>query len=442
MFENKEIQTEKVLIVGVDVGIRKSEIDIDSSMKELEELAEAAGAEVVGEVVQKRDRIDAVFYVGKGKAEEIRNAAEELDVDTVIFNNELSGAQIRNLEKAVDKKIIDRTSLILDIFARRATSREGKLQVELAQLKYRLPRLVGFSNHLSRLGGGIGTRGPGEQKLEIDRRHILGKIHDIEKQIRELEKVRAMKRKKRIESNTPIVAIVGYTNAGKSTLLNSLIKKDEDYDSEKDVFVKDMLFATLETNLRKGSLPSGREFILTDTVGFVSKLPTKLVEAFKGTLEEVKYADVLLHVLDITNQDLELQMKTTMDILKDLDCLDKPIITVLNKCDKNESFELMYKIDDPKIMISAKTGYNLDQLLEIVEEHIPEKYEKIKFMLPYDESGLMSVIFDEKGVESIDYQQEGIEIVALVGEKVKSKYRKYIVGYREGDELDEFGEEL
>lgn len=438
LFENKENHRERVLVVGVDVGIRKSDIDIESSMKELEELAEAAGAEVIGSVVQKRERIDAVFYVGKGKAEEIRNAAEELDVDTVIFNNELSGAQIRNLEKAMDRKILDRTSLILDIFANRAASREGKLQVELAQLKYRLPRLVGFSNHLSRLGGGIGTRGPGEQKLEIDRRHILGRIHDIEKQIRELEKVRSMKRKQRIESNTPIVAIVGYTNAGKSTLLNSLIKSDEDYGPEKDVFVKDMLFATLETSLRKGTLPGGREFILTDTVGFVSKLPTKLVEAFKGTLEEVKYADVLLHVLDITNEDLELQMKTTMDILRDLDCLDKPIITVLNKCDKNEGYELMYSIEDPKIMISAKTGYNLDKLLEMIEEHIPEKYHRIKFLLPYDESGLMSIIFGDKGVESIEYKQEGIEILASVSEKTKSKYRKYVIEGMEEEVEEEF----
>lgn len=438
LFENKENHRERVLVVGVDVGSRKSDIDIDSSMKELEELAEAAGAEVLGSVVQKRERIDTVFYVGKGKAEEIRNASEELEVDTVIFNNELSGAQIRNLEKAIDRKILDRTSLILDIFANRAASREGKLQVELAQLKYRLPRLVGFSNHLSRLGGGIGTRGPGEQKLEIDRRHILGRIHDIEKQIRELEKVRAMKRKQRIESNVPIVAIVGYTNAGKSTLLNSLIKNDEDYEPEKDVFVKDMLFATLETSLRKGTLPGGREFILTDTVGFVSKLPTKLVEAFKGTLEEVKYADVLLHVLDITNEDLELQMKTTMDILRDLECLDKPIITVLNKCDKNESYELIYSIEDPKIMISAKTGKNLDKLLEMIEEHIPEKYQKIKFLLPYDESGLMSVIFGDKGVEVIDYKQEGIEILASVSEKTKSKYRKYVIEGMEEEVEEEF----
>ena len=333
---------ERVLVVGVD--LKNAKYDIDNSMDELEELVKAANGEVIERIIQKKDRIDATFYIGKGKAEEIKNYCYELDIDTVVFNDELSPAQIRNLENIIEKKIIDRTNLILDIFAKRATSKEGKLQVELAQLKYRLPRLIGLRDYLSREGGGIGTRGPGEMKLETDRRHILREIGNIEKQLDEIEKVREVKRKKRIDSNLPVVALVGYTNAGKSTLMNKILEYSEDFDEGKEVFVYDMLFATLDTTLRRGKLLNGQDFLITDTVGFVSKLPTHLIEAFKGTLEEVKYADLLLHIVDASNSDLDIQIKTTYDILKDLDVLDKPIVTVFNKIDIAEIDKLVYDL--------------------------------------------------------------------------------------------------
>ena len=277
--KEENINMEKVLIIGVELN--NDVTPIENSLDELEELVNAAGGLVVARLSQKMNAINAAHFIGKGKAEEIKNYCDELDITTVVFNDELSGAQLRNLEKMINKKIVDRTNLILDIFANRASSKEGKLQVKLAQLKYRLPRLVGFSDYLSRTGGGIGTRGPGEQKLETDRRHILREIDNIEKELRIVEKNRSVKRKRREDSNLPIVALVGYTNAGKSTLLNKIIELNDDSEETKQVFVKDMLFATLDTSLRRGKLPNGQAFLLTDTVGFVSKLPTKLIEAFK-----------------------------------------------------------------------------------------------------------------------------------------------------------------
>lgn len=416
---------EKVLIVGVDLDSKK-DIDIESSMMELKELVYAAGGVVVGEVVQNRDRIDSAFYIGKGKAEEIALACDELDIDTVVFNNELTGAQIRNLEKIINKKIIDRTNLILDIFARRATSKEGRLQVELAQLKYMLPRLTGLGEQLSRTGGGIGTRGPGEQKLETDRRHISRRIADIEKELRELENVRMVKRKKRQESEIPIVALVGYTNAGKSTLLNTLIRYDEEYTQDKEVFVKDMLFATLDTTLRKSSLPNGQSFLITDTVGFVSQLPTKLVEAFKGTLEEINYADLLLHVVDMTNKDLNIQIKTTLKILKELDVLDKPIITVFNKADIAEN-EIITDIDGPKIAISAKTGYNIDLLLQMIQDNLPQKFYNVNLLIPYSEGSLSNYLFDNTKVSKFDYRDDGILITTILDSTDYARYKRFIL---------------
>jgi len=416
---------EKVLIVGVDLD-SKTDIDIESSMTELKELVYAAGGVVVGEVVQNRDKIDSAFFIGKGKAEEIALACDELDIDTVVFNNELTGAQIRNLEKIINRKIIDRTNLILDIFARRATSKEGRLQVELAQLKYMLPRLTGLGEQLSRTGGGIGTRGPGEQKLETDRRHISRRIADIEKELKELENVRKIKRKKRQESEIPIVALVGYTNAGKSTLLNTLIRYDEEYTQDKEVFVKDMLFATLDTTLRKSSLPNGQSFLITDTVGFVSQLPTKLVEAFKGTLEEINYADLLLHVVDMTNKDLNIQIKTTLKILKELDILDKPIITVFNKADIAQN-EIITDIDGPKIAISAKTGYNIDLLLRMIQDNLPQKFYSVDLLIPYSEGALSNYLFDNTKVSRFDYRDDGILIATILDNMDYERYKRFIV---------------
>lgn len=416
---------ERVLIVGADLST--DVINIENSMDELEELVEAADGEVVARIVQKRERIHPALFIGKGKVEETKNYCEELDISTVVFNDELSGAQLRNLEKIIDKKIVDRTTLILDIFSTRANSKEGKLQVKLAQLQYRLPRLVGFRDYLSREGAGIGTRGPGEQKLETDRRHILREIDNIEKTLKEAEKSRDIKRRQRQNSNLPIVALVGYTNAGKSTLLNTIINLDKD-EEKKNVFVKDMLFASLDTSLRKATLPNGQTFLLTDTVGFVSKLPTKLIEAFKGTLEEVKYADLLLHVVDASSEDLDIQIKTTYGILGDLQVLQKPIITVFNKTDKIEKSNLVYdnKFVNNKLFVSAKYEENIEKLLLLVEELLPQKYEKVTLVFPYDEQALLSYFMSNYNVEDIEYMEEGTKIEVDINKIDMEKYQQFI----------------
>lgn len=421
-----EESKERILVVGIDLG--EKDFDIEDSMKELEELVEAANGQVIERIVQRREKINAAYYIGKGKANEIKNYCYELNIDTVVFNDELSPAQIKNLENIIERKIIDRTNLILDIFAKRASSKEGQLQVELAQLKYRLPRLVGLRDYLSREGGGIGTRGPGEQKLETDRRHILREIDNIEKQLKDIKRTRDVKRKRREKTQLPIVALVGYTNAGKSTLLNKIIELNENYDEGKKVFVYDMLFATLDTSLRKGRLPNGQSFLITDTVGFVSKLPTDLVEAFKGTLEEVKYADLLLHVVDASNKNLDLQMATTYNILKDLKVIDKPIITVFNKMDKVEDRQLIYdtKYVDKKIFTSAKNGKNIDKLLDMIQENIPINYIDTILVIPYDKQDVLSHILDNYNVEYIEHKEEGTEIKVELSSIDYEKYFNYI----------------
>lgn len=421
------INMERVLIIGVELD--SDIIDIENSLDELEELVKAAGGVVISRLVQKKDNINPAYFIGKGKAEEIKNYCEELDITTVVFNDELSGAQLRNLEKIIDKKIVDRTNLILDIFANRANSKEGKLQVKLAQLKYRLPRLIGFRDYLSREGGGIGTRGPGEQKLETDRRHILREVDNIERQLKEVEKNRGIKRKKREESSLPIVALVGYTNAGKSTLLNKIIELNEDYEESKQVFVKDMLFATLDTSLRRGELPNGQPFLITDTVGFVSKLPTRLIEAFKGTLEEVKYADLLLHVVDASNKDLDIQIQTTFDILSELEVLDKPIITVFNKMDKVDIGNLIYdnKYVDNKIFISAKNGTNLDKLLYQIEELLPQQFNEVTLKIPYDKQNIVNYIMGNYQVNKLEYVEDGTIMNFKINHIDKKRYGDYIV---------------
>ncbi|WP_069649368.1 GTPase HflX [Caloranaerobacter ferrireducens] len=419
-------EDERVLLVGVDLQ-KKSQISIESSMKELEELVKAAGGIPISSIVQKRNKIDSSYFIGKGKVEEIKLYCDELDIDTVVFNDELSGMQIRNIENIVERKIIDRTTLILDIFANRATTKEGKLQVELAQLKYRLPRLVGLGKSLSRTGAGIGTRGPGEKKLEIDRRHILRRISEIERQLQEVKKVREVKRKRRDKSSLPIVALIGYTNAGKSTLLNTILNIcGEDFEN-KEVFAYDMLFATLETTLRRAKLPNGHDFLITDTVGFVSKLPTHLIEAFKGTLEEIKYADLLLHVVDCTNKDLDIQIKTTLDIIKDLKVSDKPIITVFNKVDKIKDEDLVYNISGPKLFISAKEGKNIDKLLNMIQDYFSKKYYKVALLVPYSDLDIMSKFFDTAKVEEYIYQENGVLIKTVLDEANYNKYSKYVV---------------
>nr|WP_202601617.1 GTPase HflX [Clostridioides difficile] len=405
---------------------KNDDIDTNESMEELKELTKAAGAEVVGSLIQNKHSVDAAYYIGKGKVEEIRAYSDSLDATLVIFNDELSGAQIRNIENVVGRKVIDRTTLILDIFAQRALSKEGKLQVELAQLKYRLPRLYGMGGEMSRTGAGIGTRGPGEQKLEIDKRHILNKAADIRRELKEVKKNRETQRVKRLKSNIPIVALVGYTNAGKSTLLNELIKTHKDYEQEKEVFVKDMLFATLDVTLRKALLPNKKEFLVVDTVGFVSKLPHDLVEAFKATLEEVQYANLILHVIDATNTSYELQKSTTEGVLKELGVNDKKHILVYNKVDKLE-LDIYPKSQEDIVYISAKQGINMDKLLNMIEIALMENTYSVSLMLPYERGDIFSRIKDKYNVENFEYGESGITLDADLDEEDFNIYREYIL---------------
>lgn len=423
----KDTNLERVLIVGVE--LYSDTIDIDSSMDELQELVNAAGGVVISRVIQKKEGIHPAHFIGKGKAEEIKNYCEEMDITTVVFNDELSGAQLRNLEAMIDKKIVDRTNLILDIFANRASTSEGKLQVKLAQMKYRLPRLIGFSDYLSRTGGGIGTRGPGEQKLETDRRHILREIDNIQKQLKEVEQIRDIKRKKREESSLPIIALVGYTNAGKSSLLNRLIEYNDESVEKKQVYVEDMLFATLDTSLRRSKLLNGQIFLITDTVGFVSKLPTRLIEAFKGTLEEVKYADLLIHVVDASNKDLDIQIKTTIQILKDLEVLDKPMITVFNKMDKIDIHDVIYdnELIEHKVFISAKNDINIEKLMKLIQEHLPQQYRSVTLKIPYDKQQLINYFMRDYDIKHVEYHEDGTLLKLTIDQIDYDKYKDLII---------------
>ncbi|WP_419742095.1 GTPase HflX [Paraclostridium dentum] len=420
---------EKALLVGLNIttNVKKvDDIDINESMEELKELAKAAGAEVVGSIIQNRPAREAAFYIGKGKVEEIRAYCESLDATVVIFNDELSGAQIRNIEELVQRKVIDRTTLILDIFAQRALSKEGKLQVELAQLKYRMPRLYGMGGEMSRTGAGIGTRGPGEQKLEVDKRHILNKMADIRQELRDVKKNRDTQRAQRLKSNIPIVALVGYTNAGKSTLLNELIKTHKDYSVEKEVLSKDMLFATLDVTLRKALLPNKREFLVVDTVGFVSKLPHDLVEAFKATLEEVHYADLIVHVVDATNDSFEIQENTTKNVLKELDANDKPTIMAYNKIDRLD-LDIYPKNQENTVYISAKQGINMDKLIDMIQNALMENTYKVNLLLPYDKGDVFNKLKNKYNIEKFEYVENGIELTVDLDEEDYNIYKSYII---------------
>lgn len=420
---------ERALCVGLNItqNTRRmnNDVSIEDSINELEELAKAAGAEVVGSLIQNRPTIDTATYLGSGKIEEIKNYAESLDATMVVFNDELSGAQTRNIEKIIGKKIIDRTTLILDIFAQRANSREGKLQVELAQLRYRLPRLHGLGAQMSRTGAGIGTRGPGEQKLEKDKRHILNRAAVIRKELKEVVKHRDTQRAQRTKNQMPIVALVGYTNAGKSTLLNELIKTHPDYELEKEVFVKDMLFATLDVTLRKAILPNKREFLVVDTVGFVNKLPHDLVDAFKATLEEVTYADLILHVVDATNDNSDIQEVTTKSVLKDLKADDKKTITVYNKIDKL-NLDIYPKNQDDLVYISAKKGINMDKMMKMIQDSIMDDTYEVNLMLPFDKGDIFNTIKSKYVIDKFEYTGEGIDLIVSLDEEDFNRYKEFI----------------
>ncbi|MDI3478562.1 MAG: GTPase [Thermoanaerobacterium sp.] len=402
---------EKAVLVGVIIND-----DDNESMDELKELAETAGAEVVGVMTQSRTNIDRTSYIGKGKLMELKEFVDNMDIDLVIANDELSGSQIKNIEEAIDRKVIDRTSLILDIFAKRAKSAEGMLQVELAQLKYRLPRLQGLGNDLSRLGGGIGTRGPGETKLETDRRYIRERIKAIEGKLEDLKRHRELLRGRRRKNKIPVVAIVGYTNAGKSTLMNAL--------TDSSVYVEDKLFATLDPTARKLELPSGRDVILIDTVGFIRKLPHDLVESFKSTLEESKYADVLLHVIDITSKDIKHKIEVVENVLRDLEAIDKPIINVYNKSDL---LEYMPVNKDNEIYISAKEMIGIDELLKAIDNVAYKDLFVLDFYFPYNKNREYLFLKRNSKILKEEYDEKGIKIKAQVGAAEKNILRDFII---------------
>lgn len=410
---------ERVITVGTDIGAYPN--SLETSMKELDELCYADGAEVIGQMTQNLEKFNPKYLIGKGKVKEIKEMAENLEADAIVFNDELTGIQLRNLEETIKKKVVDRTNLILDIFALRASTYEGKLQVELAQLEYQLPRLLGIKGW-SRTGGGIGTRGPGEQIIETDRRRLLREIDKIKEKLNKAKKTRDTTRSKRMNSKIPTVSLVGYTNAGKSTILNR-IKEDD----SKEVFVKDMLFATLDPNSRKARLLSGREFIISDTVGFVSKLPTKLIEAFKSTLEEIKYSDLIVHVIDASSKDLEIAYDTTMNILQEIGIKDKKILTVFNKSDKIDlnSTTIPLKIKSQKIYISAKNDPDMNKLLKSIEENLPEQYIYTKLNFPYDDTDILYKLIERFDLKPI-YKENFIEIELSLSKKEYNKLKRYV----------------
>ena len=418
--DNNEIITEeryRVLLVGLQ---RKE--DITYSMNELAGLAEAANADVLGKVIQTLEKPNTATLIGKGKVEEVAELVRNMDADTVIFNDELSGAQLRNLEDALGVRVIDRTILILDIFAARAESREGKLQVELAQLKYRMPRLIGFGKSLSRLGGGIGTRGPGEKKLGTDRRHIERRMDDIKEELVQLRKTRSVQRSKREKSSIPVVALVGYTNSGKSALMNRLLSETDK--EEKSVMERDMLFATLDTKQRSIKLDTNHEFILVDTVGFVSKLPHSLVEAFKATLEEVLYADLLLHVVDASYEENKFHIDVTNRVIDEIGAGDREKVTVFNKIDLNPDFEPP-ATGTEQLFVSAKENINIDKLIETIKSRVFADKVSTQLLIPYDRGDISSYLCEKALIKSMDYEADGTRITLEMNQEDYQRLKKY-----------------
>lgn len=408
----------RAILVGVQLGE-----DISYSMEELWALAEAAGVDVAGEMIQNKERPNTATYIGKGKVDELAEMCVAMEVDTVIFNDELSGMQLRNLEDRLDVRVIDRTILILDIFASRAVSREGKLQVELAQLQYRLPRLTGFGKSLSRLGAGIGTRGPGEKKLETDRRHITKRMDEIKKELAEVKGSRNTQRARRQKSGIPVVALVGYTNSGKSALMNRLLQLTDK--EEKSVFEKDMLFATLDTAQRNVKLDTNQEFILIDTVGFVSKLPHSLVKAFKATLEEVAYADLLLHVVDVSYPDHDFHISVTNSVLKEIGAGQKDKLMIYNKIDIAEEMSLPHNGEEI-LYISATRGDNIDKLVQRIKERLFSDRIIVSMIVPYDRGEVSSYLCDKCRVIRMDYKENGTEFDVEISNQDYGRLEQFI----------------
>lgn len=416
--ENNEQKQERVILAGVHRGQKDILWDTtEESMHELGELVKTAGGVVAGEMVQNKADIETATYMGEGKLEELKTAAEALEADTVVFDDELSPVQMRNITDYLGIKVLDRSMLILDIFAMRAKSGEGKLQVELAQLKYRLPRLRGFGTEMSRTGAGIGTRGPGETRLESDRRHIRRRIGALEEEIKELKKHRLLIRDRRKKDGVITAALVGYTNAGKSTLLNTL--------TDADVFAEDKLFATLDPTSRAITLDDNRKILLVDTVGFIRKLPHHLIEAFKSTLEEAVVADVLLHVIDASCGEMDSQIEVVERVLKDIGAVGKPVVAVFNKCDKLDETPVAVMKSDRRVYISAKNKTNIQDLIDALADAAPGKKQYVRVCIPYSEGALVSALHESEKVISEEYGERGTVMELMVDAKMYAVIRKY-----------------
>lgn len=411
MISNEEKITQ-ALLVSVDTG----GFDAEASLDELFELVKSAGAEPVLAVTQKLQKPETATFVGSGKLEEIKQICAEREIDLIVVDSELSPTQIRNIENETDVRVVDRTTLILDIFALRAKSKEGKLQVELAQLKYTLPRLTGKGIEMSRLGGGIGTRGPGETKIETDRRHIRRRMETLKAELAEVEKHRDMLRRRREKDGVITCAIVGYTNAGKSTLMNTL--------TDAGVLAQDKLFATLDPTSRALKLPSGVSVMLIDTVGLVRRLPHHLVEAFRSTLEEAAQSDIIINLCDASSDEARVHLAVTNELLESLGCGDTPIITVLNKCDLLDG-SLMAQDFESYIKISAKTGEGLDNLLQAVEDNLPVRMKRVTLLVPFSQGGLVSEIREKGTLISEEYLAEGTRVEAIIDEILYSKAKDF-----------------
>ena len=411
MISNEE-RLPRALLLSVDTG----EYDAEASLDELGELVKSAGAEPAFILTQKLSRPESATFVGSGKLEEAAQLCAEQELDLIVADSELSPTQIKNIENATDVRVIDRTTLILDIFALRARSKEGKLQVELAQLKYLLPRLTGKGIAMSRLGGGIGTRGPGETKMETDRRHIRRRMETLREELAEVEKHRRMLRRRREKDGVITCAIVGYTNAGKSTLMNTL--------TDAGVLAQDKLFATLDPTSRALKLPSGVSVMLIDTVGLVRRLPHHLVKAFRSTLEEAAQSDIIINLCDASSEEARVHLQVTRDLLDSLGCGDTPVLTVLNKCDLLDS-AMTEQTFGSSICISAKTGAGIDRLLQAIEDNLPVRMQRVKLLVPFAKAGLVNDIREKATLLSEEYTAEGIAVEAVVDEMLYARVRDY-----------------
>lgn len=412
----------KGIVVGININ---NENGFDESMVELKNLCMACDIEAIGELVQNSKQINKAHYIGSGKLDELKSLVNSEEVDIVIFNNELSSSQLRNVEKAIECEVIDRTALILSIFAERAKTREAKLQVEVARLQYLLPRLIGANENLGRQSGGVGTKnkGTGEKKLELDRRKIEAKIAALNKELEELKHQRETQRNLRRKSSVPQIALVGYTNAGKSSIMNSMIDTFKDSE-EKKVFEKDMLFATLETSIRSIKLDDNKKFLLSDTVGFVSNLPHNLIKAFRSTLEEVCEADLLLHVVDISNPDYKHHLKVTNETLKEIGAESVPMIYVYNKIDLVDD----YLTEKNGVYISAKKNLGIDKLVETISNKVFNNYINCNMFIPYDKGNLLSYFSDNARVIDRKYRNDGTELSIECSNIDYEKYREYVIG--------------